>query len=272
MLLASCLLLFGGSCDLSAKLDFKSPISLPAPDPEAPAKAAASIRLEPGLGLTVRPSYLGVTGTVSDVFGAAAGATEAVVTESGSGGAVALEWRRGDIVGTIVAERPDGGAVMYLPAFWSQGESRLEGNGVIWLGPGAYRKLADTGEIDWSLGLPAEAAAMKAEKILADFNRIAASLSGAGAAAPASPFAVKLKGEAAAFPVRVDGRIEHVRALLASGWFADYVILKNPSNPLILKVSVNPLALSALDAFKALGADPRAVGYEITAIALPKAK
>ena len=69
--------------------------------------------------------------------------------------------------------------------------------------------------------------------------------------------------------VALDPKIENVGVLSARSWFADYVILKNPENPLVLKVSVNPLAAEALNVFAPLKIDTREIGYEITSISSP---
>lgn len=47
--------------------------------------------------------------------------------------------------------------------------------------------------------------------------------------------------------VRVDGTLQKVDALKASNWFAEYLILKNVDNPLILSVTLKPAADASFD-------------------------
>ena len=159
---------------------------------------------------------------------------------------------------------------MLPPVFWKPEQATLEGNAGLWLSRSAYDELLSRGATEWRLGFgdAALGAAAKALKTMQTVSTLLAGASGTPGAA-IEPFRLELKSAATILPVRLDGRLEAVQVLLARNWFAEYVILKNPENPLILKVSVNPLAVEALKAFEPLKIDTATLGYEITSLSRP---
>lgn len=255
--LAAALPFLGAGCDWKTLL-------------KPPKEAATVPPLQEGLSFSLRPSFLGVTGTVSDVLGAE-GERTVRVTAVEPGKNFSLEWETTDESGSIAVREYAGSRDLFLPVFWKAGVAELAGNGVLWLSPEAYAELTDRGSTDVRLGLGG-GALERAADLLASFNAVISRLSqSATSTAPAlpEPFLTAFKGESAVFPLRIDGNVENVRVILAKSWFADYVILKNPENPLVLKVSVNPLAAEALQVFAPLKIDTRAIGYEITSISSP---
>lgn len=274
LIAAAAALLAGAGCDPTARISLRWPFALSPPAVEDIGAAALAVTSGPGTVLTVQPSFLGVTGTVADLIGSKEGSKMVIVRAYEPGGRARIEWteagnpeRKGSVEAAGWADAHE----MFLPAFWPTGNGTAAAS-PLWLSPAARYELKETGATEWKLGLAGEASVDAALKTLQAFQDLAAKLSG-GAAASAtssSPFRVLAGKKPLAFPVRVDGKIVNVRALPASSWFADYVVLENPANPLILKVTVNPVALSALDALKPLGVDIQALGYEITSIDTPK--
>lgn len=263
---AAALIVAGAGCDLSARVGVRNPfVNLPAPEDRS-AEVTAGLKRAAGLELAIRPSYLGVTGAVEELIGS--GEPFAARVSAAERDALALGWSRGETKGTIASSGFDASRSLYLPAFWKEGERRADGNGVLWLSPAAWQELSEKGATDIRIGL-GDGAFDAASKALQAFNAIAGRLSASASAAapvPGSPFAAALKGESSVFPLRVDGKLERVRVVTARSWFAEFTILKNPENPLVLKVSVNPLAMEALRAFAPEGVDVQAVGYEITSV------
>jgi hypothetical protein len=267
------LLLVGAGCtgDIAGFLGSK--IRLPSlpfmPSAGDPAAAALAVRSAPGTKILLRPTFLGVTGTLNDVLGTTEGLRIATIQSYGKD-AAGLTWTEGERKGEVSAAKTAEAGAMLLPAFWKDGKTAIEGNAVIWLSAKAYAELAESGKTEWRVGL-ADAELGTAAALLKTFNGLAAKLSAsATATAPAaSPFLLAVTGDDVVFPLRVGGKIENVRAIRATSWLADYLILKNPENPLILKVNVNPLAISALNAFKTLGIEPDKIGYEAVGVEPP---
>lgn len=269
--IAAALLLMGAGCDLSRKIEWRLPFSLekalPASDPAA---ATAAIALEPGLAFTVRPSRLGVSGAIDEAFGLDARALAVEVRESDAERSMTLGWKTASATGTLELGAYEGAHAMLLPAFWLQGDAQAEANGGLWLSRAAYDDLTTgDGETEWRLGL-AENAFSSLSKAFTTFNALAARIAGsATSSALASPFTIRKTATVEAYPMTVDGRIVLVRAVKASGWFGEFLILENRENPLILKATVNPLAEPALKALESAEVRWDELGYEITSISRP---
>ena len=269
ILAASALVLTGAGCDLSKKIEWRLPFSLEKALPVGnPAAATAGIALEPGLAFTVRPSSLGLTGTIDEALGNDANAVRVTVT-SVEVGRTAVSWEGSSASGTLSFASDADAHAMLLPAFWPSGAAESGSNGGLWFSGEAYAELRDAGATEWRLGL-AENAFSTLSKAFATFNDIASRLSGSATATVAtSPFTVKKTGIVEAYPLNVDGRIVLVRAVKATSWFAEFLILENEKNPLILKVTVNPVAAPALRALEPAAVRWEELGYEITAISRP---
>lgn len=298
ILIVGALTLLGVGCipdiDFNRKLTDVNPFGTDSVSRAKRIEDTRSIRFEDGLSLVLRPTYLGVTGTVADVFGDEHGRTEARLDlSSGS----ALEWKRADrreteesvanrdahesegregsppprVFAIVTTEgrlnfvRSEEDRKMLLPAFWQEGESTVLDNGILWLTKDAHARLKQGQKVEWSLGMGSPVLDT-ASDILGAFDGAVEKLFGDGEDGKGSPFDLELVTEDGLFAVRIDGRVETVEVLQVKSWFATYLVLDNPDNPLILKVGVNPVAASALDAFSPLGVDTKALGYEITEI------
>ena len=267
---AAALVLTGAGCDLSKKIEWRFPFSFGKAQPASDAAAStAGISLKPGLAFTVRPSALGVNGAIDEVFGLDARALVVEVRNADPERALTLGWMTSAATGTLSLGAYEGAHVMLLPAFWIKGESSAEGNGGLWLSRAAYDELFGAGKTEWRLGL-AENALSALSKAFKAFNDISAKLSGSATATQvASPFMIEKTAVIEAYPLTVDGRIVLVRAIKATSWFAEFLVLENRENPLILKIIVNPVAAPALRALESAEIRWDELGYEITSISRP---
>lgn len=289
VLVASCLLLAGAGCDWGTRvtLPFKLPVF-----PSSPEAVSLSVPFRIGLKAELRPTTLGVTGTVDDLLGQENERTRLELREDDPASA-SLGWERETFIETEASKRaraaeanlppaferktfsgetPFGlvsaGSALFLPAFWSTDREPPSQNSGAWLSRATYRALVEEGAAEVRLGVGDERLAAIAGAVQA-FNALAARL-GASSESAASPSAFRFErsGEAT-FPVRIDGRVEFAAVVTAKSGLADLVVLKNPENPLVLKITFNPLALGALTAFSGLGVDPARLGYEITSLERP---
>ncbi len=268
---AAVALLAGAGCDLSKKIEWRLPFALEDALPAAdPAAATGKLALEDGFAFTVRPSRLGVSAGIEEALGLDARAVEVTVTEADPERALALSWSVASASGTLALGSYAEARAMLLPAFWPDGHAEASANGGLWLSRAAYAELVDgDGEAEWRLGL-AEGALSAVSRALRTFNDLSAKLAGSATSAPiTSPFAIRKTATVEAYPLAVDGRIVLVRAVKASGWFGDFLVLAHPENPLILKATVNPLAEPALRALEGAVARWDELGYEITSIRRP---
>ena len=261
------LLLLGFGCsDLNRKVSVQNPFITEEPSHEQFEATSRSIELKKGLSLNIRPTFLGVTGTVNDILATEDGLTEVEVTEVDE--SFKISWSKSDETnGTLNASKFSMADSMTLPAFWDEGDQEISYNGIIWLSYEVFEELTNEGQTEWGLGLSNNILGTTSD-LLRLFRSVADKLfeEDKTPAQTKSPFTITAKGDPVVFPLRVNGKIENVSVVLAEGWFANYVILNNPQNPLILKVNINPLAVGALDTFKDLGVDTQSVGYEVTSV------
>lgn len=172
--------------------------------------------------------------------------------------------------GTLATDALSNAERILLPSYWPEGEYDVRGeeNSVVWLSRAQYDELVSTRESHIALGL---------------FDSTLQNLIGLGDTAKTALSA--LQGELAAqeektnedvtkltadadwsdYILVVNGEERTVQAVRATNMFANYIILANPENPLILQVSIKPWAfgigmlnvLHAIDAF---------AGYRVTSI------
>lgn len=269
-ILAAALILAGAGCDLSQKVEWLP--SLPfdiGRSGQDTVLTTESIVLEPGLSFTVRPSVLGLSGSVDELTGIDARAMTVTVNGVEAERSLALAWKTGSSSGTLALDGREDARAMFLPAFWREGDAQAGDNGGLWLSRAAYDDLTVLGKTEWRLGL-AEGVFAPLETAFKKFNELSArifdSATGTGFS---NPFSMRKTAVVEAYPMKVDGRIVLVRAVKASSWFAEFLILENAKNPLVLKVTVNPLAAPALKAFEPAEIRWRETGYEITSIVNP---
>ena len=265
-LAVAALLLVGAGCDLGSAVNLRNPFEFGG---SVTTEKPYALTVGTGATFTVRPSALGIGGTIAELLGNDDGARE-VTVKAYSPDRLAIAWR--DLAsasgtpasGTIESSSWSSAHAMLVPAFWKAGDVEADGNGMLWLSPTAYQELTTNGSTDWRVALGGVQLAPLAQKALTAFETIAAKLAMQGSTTSTAPFRISQVADVPSYPLRVNGNIEHVAAIRASGWFAELLILKNPASPLILNVTVHPAALAALKALEPLGGDPAAFGYEVT--------
>lgn len=154
---------------------------------------------------------------------------------------------------------------MNLPALWPEGEHELEQGSLLWMSPTAFRELRATRQTVWRLGIVGSSLGEPVAALTELSRGLEALRARLEESEPERRAFDSIEAEAdfATFELAVDGRPTAVRAILARNWFAEYVILDNQENPLILKVTLNPLSGGALDVFSPLGALKSILGYQV---------
>jgi hypothetical protein len=269
-ILAASLTLTGAGCGLSQKVGWHLPFSFDSERSASDARTATdAIALKPGLSFVVRPSALGMSGSVEDLLGANDRSMKVTINRVDTGRSLALTWSADSATGTISLVNRGDAKAMLLPAFWTTGDVQASGNGGLWLSPSSYSELASLGKTEWRLGV-AENVISPLSAALRKFNDLSARIFGSTTDTRiSSPFTVTKTAVLEAYPLKVDGQIVRVRAVKAASWFAEFLILENPDNPLILKTTVNPLAAPALKAFETTKIRWNESSYELTSISNP---
>ncbi len=266
LVLAALVTLGGAGCSLERKIgvDF----SFPSGTALTAADASLGIPAQPGLRFTVRPSVLGVTGSVDQLLGLEERTLHVTLGEAAAARR-SLVWEGASASGTLDVSASDDVQSMLLPAFWTAGMQTASNSSGLWLSRSAYDALSASGTAEWKIGL-ADRTLTVAASALKSFNDLAFRFFRSATAVPEiSPFTLKETGTSETFPLTVDGRLLLLRTITASNWLADFVVLDNPENPLILKVAVHPAAEPALRAFASSPVRWEELGYEITEMTRP---
>lgn len=172
--------------------------------------------------------------------------------------------------GTIATDALDNAERVTLPSYWPEGEYDVRGeeNSIVWLSRAQYDELVATRSSHIALGL--------FDSTLADIlgfgdtiEDALATLQGNVASGDAASNAdvTRLTADAdwGDYTLTVNGTTSTVRTVTATSLFADYTILANADNPLILKVRVKPLSLG-LGMLSTLRVINSLAGYHVTAI------
>jgi len=194
-----------------------------------PSQPSTDLTVGAGDSLTLRETVLGIGGKIAEWFGAGTEAQEIVLGSRDSTVDAALAWRKADDwqTGAMVVDTSKSQFV---------------------LSSAQYDGLATGGSTTLSLGL----LDTTISGALAWTDSVKSFLSSVNQTAPDLPTAtdvltIKTDDLASSSWVRVDGTLKKVDALKASNWFAEYLILKNVDNPLILSVTLKPAADASFD-------------------------
>ncbi|HBP00093.1 MAG: hypothetical protein UU48_C0015G0010 [Candidatus Uhrbacteria bacterium GW2011_GWF2_41_16] len=173
--------------------------------------------------------------------------------------------------GRLTSSTLEKGTHLFLPAFWQEGDQTLEDQTLIWLSKKQYEELLQTGKTHISLGLLDE----KITSVL----RLTDALQNAWNALQQKAGEVSKNQDVTEVTssnyftetekfqtLMVNGVLINVRVIQASNWFASYVILANPENPLVLKVTPNPLSSGSFNPHAPLDILSASLGYEIREI------
>ncbi|MBI1907986.1 hypothetical protein HYS28_01035 [Candidatus Uhrbacteria bacterium] len=171
--------------------------------------------------------------------------------------------------GSVMTDALNNAERILLPSYWPQGayDVRGEENSVVWLSRQQYDELVSTRSSHIAIGL-FDATLQNLIDFGEGVSNALAKLQGELAAQETSNTDItklEAEGDWGSMTLTVNGEPTTVRTIAATSAFADYVILANPENPLILKVSIKPLSLgfgmlSTLSVVKSLA------GYEITSL------
>jgi len=161
----------------------------------------------------------------------------------------------------------------YLPAYWSSGSNNLmnEKSG-IWLSEDAFLELVRTRYTILNLGIfdsEANQAARNITDLKAALDRLRKQANVDGKFKDLT--LLEAEPDFIEFPLQVNGRTVTVSAIKAKNWFGEIIVLNSAQNPMILKVTMNPLASGASDAIGGnIALLDKLYGYEISNVQLKR--
>ncbi|MCR4256448.1 MAG: hypothetical protein NUW08_01950 [Candidatus Uhrbacteria bacterium] len=161
----------------------------------------------------------------------------------------------------------------FLPAYWPEGTHDMLGEKTgIWLSDDAFLELSKTNRTILNLGV-FDDALNQAVKNVVELKDAIATLRRQASEEEAFKDLTELNAEAERieWPLTVNGEEKIVSAIRARNWFGEVIVLDSRQNPMILKVTLNPLA-AGMDAATGNGESVmnRLFGYEVGNVELKR--
>ncbi len=276
--------LFGAGCSLpstpstTTATSTQATASGPKPavfDGLSPQDATKKIQLTAGNVIVMKQGFGGIGGKVADLFsvGGNEGERDIVINSFAPAQSASLSWKlitqidktTKQTVGTISDANLLRSHTLYLPGYWREGDQKALGTSALWVSQDVYEDLAKlkNSSIDFGLFTPELVDALpKDTDLQSAIQRVKDAAVAAGNKIDvyymvADPDQTEQK-------LIVNGKEITVQVITARNWFGEIVVLANKQYPLVLKVTLNPLALAAVDSMSGSSYLSHAMGYEIT--------
>ncbi len=177
------------------------------------------------------------------------------------------------VTGTVMEASLKSSHAAFLPAYWGQGVKNLENEkSGIWLSQDAFDELVRTRHTILNLGVfdsEANQAARNVSELKSAIDKLRKQANEDGKFKDLT--LLEAEPDFIEWPLQVNGKTVNVSAIRAKNWFGEVVILNSAQNPMILKVTLNPLAAGASDA---LGGNTdvlsKMYGYEVSNIQIKR--
>lgn len=274
--------------------------------PEERAINAEALRLTSGSKLIVRGTVLGLGGSVAEDLGSDVGRRTVTIDAYRPSQSVDLSWtlhlRREteasrsareiydaevkgisdnpppapkrafeevDLSGAMASTSLQDATTIALPAYWVEGDAGIvEDSSLLWLSLKQYDELIDARTSTLSIGLFDDVT--HSLELADDVTNALSRLRGQAEEASRYKDIYKLEAmpEFGSTRLVVNGEKKEVRTIQASNWFGTYTILANRDNPLIVKVTLNPLSFGALSLLSPTKILDAFLGYEIVEVTL----
>lgn len=157
---------------------------------------------------------------------------------------------------------------LFLPAYWPEKDnaSPYDGSGV-WLSGDVFDDLSRNRISTLSLGV-LDPELQGAIAKVADFRNALSKLQSQVTKVESRIDINKMEGEKEIieWPLKVNDQDTKVEAIRAKSWLGEIVVLNNSQNPLVLKVTLNPLASGTADLISGVTLLKALLGYEVTAV------
>jgi len=154
---------------------------------------------------------------------------------------------------------------LYPPAYWPSSKQDAKSTSAIWLSEDVFNELTKTRQATLSFGLTDENlyGALKTARDFADAVKELGNQATAAQKETELDLA-KADEDYGEQTLKINGQDVKVQVFKARNWYGEITVLNNPQNPLILKMTFNPLAAGAASLFKGQALLPSLLGYEVT--------
>lgn len=247
------------------------------------AQAAEKIAFVGGNVIVMKQGFKGIAGQLIEKLGFGGGEGERDIVLRGFAPAVKadLEWKLTAHVPPNPKDPTDSGIrqttgvitganlltshKLYLPGYWVEGEQGSKDASVIWLSQDVFEDLSKSkfGTLDFGILDLEQTGALKiAQDLSQALNKFRTTVE--RASAKKDVYDIEADPEPSDWPLIVNGKNVTVQVIKARNWFGEIVVLNSKKNPLVLKVTLNPLAIAAIDSASGGSLLKYGLGYEIT--------
>ena len=170
-----------------------------------------------------------------------------------------------EVTGSVLKANLQSAHSLFLPAAWPEGITDAYGSGIIWLSSDVYENLVKSKQSTLDLGL-FEPSISKTLESVGEFKTALGKLKGQvdQVGDRQDVYLFTADPDLTDWKLKVNGADVTVQVFKAHSWFGEIVVLNNPQNPLVLKVTVNPLSSGILDLVSGKSAFKDFLGYEVT--------
>ncbi len=178
----------------------------------------------------------------------------------------ATQYESREVNGTVTGIGLRSPHTLTLPASWQEGDRALrdEQSG-LWLSDDAYLELSRTGLTTLNFGVFDEETNRLAQG-LQDVDKALTALRTRASEDGRNHDLTLLKAETerVVVPLEINGVEVKVSAIRAKNWFGEVTVLENRQNPLVLKLTINPLSAGLAETLGgSLSSLDQLLGYEI---------
>jgi hypothetical protein len=260
--------------------------STPAMSEWTPAQASERLQFLSGDTFEIRQTFLGLGARLPDLTKSPEGVRYVTVTRFAPFNIAELKWNalieqrtpgaatgtlrvfaveKTSATGTILGIGLKKSHTLFLPVYWKPGVANLyeDGSGV-WLSDDAFQELTKTQQTILNFGIVDEAAnaiVKNATELRDAWNRLRKQAASEGKRKDLT--LLEAEAEPIEHELVVNGKPLKVSALRARNWFGEILVLNSRQNPLILKLTLNPL-LAGVEMFGKQGGASHVFGFEIT--------
>ncbi|MEK7115874.1 MAG: hypothetical protein AAB879_00585 [Patescibacteria group bacterium] len=283
--IAALLILMGAGCDVS-RISSILTNSQPSGQPSASlqnvtsAERAKKILFVRGSVIVMKQGFKGIAGPLVEKlgFGGGEGTRDISIRKFAEAVNADIEWKLTAKVPANPKDLKDSGTrqtsgailganllsshTLYLPGYWVEGERTAKDASVIWLSQDVFEDLAasKSGTLDFGILDIRQTGALNVAKELAHtLDRLKASVN----REKKDVNYIETDSQPSDWTLKVNGKDVTVQVLKARNWFGEIVVLNSKKNPLVLKVTLNPLALAAIDTAVGSAFLTNGLGYEI---------
>lgn len=238
--------------------------------------ATKKIQLTNGSIIEMKQGLQGVGGKIADLFGVSGSAEaqrEIVIQSFAPAHSADFQWKltttangtTKQTTGSVVNAELQRSHALYLPGYWHEGEQRAMGTSAVWVSQDVYEDLVKlkNSSIDFGLFTPELVDTLPKND---DLQAAIAKMKEAAIAAgnKTDVYYMVADPEQTEKKLIINGKEVTVKVIAARNWFGEIVVLENKQYPLVLKVTLNPLVLAAVDSMSGSSYLSHAMGYEIT--------